>query len=125
MIEGGDLRKDPDRLLTLGVNLVLAVMASASTEKIRPQDWWTRAASAFRVGLEGAEVFHHVPSLMAPKLQIEELRKDSVSLISLIGSDLTHPDDFEAWREECLTSLPMVVGLAKLERARQREEDKR
>jgi hypothetical protein len=66
-----------DQLSRLGVELVLAMMASATTERISPVDWWPRAKSALLAAVARGKTWGEIVTTMAAKLQIETLRLES------------------------------------------------
>ena len=101
------------------VRLVLAMMASASTDTIKAADWWDRATSALVTGATRSTIDEMV-STMARKLQIESLRPESASLVSSMIEETGFA--FEPLRRYCERNAPMAVALARVRRQAQREE---
>lgn len=101
------------------VRLVLAMMRSASTDKIRPIDWWTRAKSALETAAASASDLSQMVAVMGRKLQIDatssETSKEICSLAELVGGD------FEAVRRLCEEQSLYVVAIAQGQRQEQRE----
>jgi hypothetical protein len=102
----------------LAVRLVLAVIRSASTEKIRPVDWWIRAQSALRSGAAMAQSYGQMISTMGRKLQIDTFTRYSSTEISIIGKEI---GDFEAFRHMCERDALYVVAEAQAMRTIERE----
>lgn len=109
-----------DRLFTLGAGFVLALMSSASTDKIRPLDWWPRARAALETAA-GAKDWPRMVSRAAAKLQIDVLHLDSVRDLSSIEVELRSADSWNAFRRICSRDSIYVVALAQMERDIQRE----
>jgi hypothetical protein len=104
----------------MATELVLAMMASATTEKIRPVDWWPRAKSALVAACSRAEDWSQLVSTMARKLQIETLRGDSTKALSLCEP---HPEDFGAFVRLCRREAVYIVAQAQMMREIQRAAD--
>lgn len=104
--------------MDLPVRLVLAVMRSASTEKIRPVDWWTRAQSALHSAAAMSQSYGHMVSVMGHKLQISTFNQHSAVEISTIGAAI---EDFEAFRFECERDALYIVAEAQARRQIERE----
>lgn len=110
-----------ERLLCLATDLLLAVMDSVSREKVRPQDWWTRARSALETAAGFAEGFSHLISVMCQKLQIDALRRQSSSCLCSIEQQLAGEVD-EFLR---LLERDAVYIVARAQVRRQEERDAR
>jgi hypothetical protein len=110
----------PDRLRQMATDLVLAMMASATTEKIRPVDWWPRAKTALVAACSRAENWSQLISTMARKLQIETLRGDSTKALSLCEP---HADDYQAFVRLCRREAVYIVAQAQIIREMQRRAD--
>jgi hypothetical protein len=108
-------------LQALAVSLVLGVMRSASTEKIRPMDWWIRAQSALKSAASMAGSFGQLTSIMGRKLQIPTFNGISSRLISSIGEQVADPDDFESFRCLCERDALYIVAEAQARRQIERE----
>lgn len=105
------------------VRLVLAMMRSASTEKIRPIAWWSRAKSALETAAATADDLPRMVSEMGRKLQIDspnsETSKEICSLTSAICGD------FETVRRLCESQSLYVVAIAQGQRAAIKAERER
>lgn len=109
-----------DDYLLLAVDLLLAVMRSASTDKIRPIDWWSRGKSALEVAAAQAETFSHLVSRMGAKLQIEAFRAESSKEISSLGRTLKD-GDFIHFRDLCQRDALYIAALAQAHKAALKE----
>ena len=108
----------------LAVELVLAIMRSASTEVIKPIDWWNRAQSAIHSAAAMAESYPHMVSIMCRKLQIDSLcAASSVRLVKL-GRRLDGLE-FEDFRTLCERDSIYMVADAQVTRALEREDKER
>ena len=103
----------------LAQRLVLAMMRSASTDKISPKQWWERARSALETAAVAAESWPHLISEMARKLQIETLSAPSANEVCSMVSEAT---PFEEFRSVCERDALYVVALAQAQRAQEREQ---
>lgn len=110
-----------EAMTDLAVRLVLTLMASASTDKIRALDWWSRAKSALVTAAAAAESWGHMVSKMAEKLQIDVLRLASSRSISSIGRALKRSDEWVRFRTLCERDAVYIVAMAQVERDLQRE----
>jgi|SRR5688572_1816096 len=108
--------------MELGIQLVLAMMRSASTDKIRPIDWWTRARSALETAAATADSFAQLVAVMGRKLQIDATAESTSKEISSLAETLTASGDFERFRHLCETQALYVVAIAQGRRAEQRAE---
>jgi hypothetical protein len=109
-----------DEVLTrLAVELVLTVMRSASTDDIRPIDWWPRARAALEVGAAEADSFPHLVSRMGSKLSIEAYREASSRLLKGIGQSIG--EGWPRFRELARRDALYIVAMAQAERARIKE----
>lgn len=106
------------------VMLMVAVMRSASTDKIRPLDWWARARSAMEVAASQAQSFSHFVSRMAQKLQIEAYRLESAKEIYSLGQLLKDADAFKAFSHICRRDALYITAFAQIENTKRREERK-
>lgn len=111
---------DEDGRMELAVQLVLAMMRSASTDKIRPIDWWERARSALETGAATAETFPQLVAVMGRKLQIDATVEDSSKAICSLAETLLASGDFGKFRHLCETQALYVVAIAQARRAEQR-----
>lgn len=111
---------ETDALRRCATDLVLAMMASATTEKIRPVDWWPRAKAALETGCARAQDWSQLVSTMAGKLQIETLRADSIKALALCQP---HHDSFAALARLGRREAVYIVAQAQLAREMQRAAD--
>lgn len=104
-------------------SLVLAMMRSASTERISPMNWWPRAKSALETGAAMATTYRTMISSMGRKLQIDATALSTSREISLLGAALAEAGDetFERWRAMCERDALFLVAMAQAERDLQRE----
>jgi hypothetical protein len=109
---------DDGHIDVLGVRLVLAMMQSASTNNIRPVDWWTRAQSAIHSAAAMATSYGQMVSVMGRKLNIDTFTRASSVEISSIGAAI---EDFEAFRYECERDALYIVAEAQARRQIERE----
>lgn len=106
---------DDDDMMDLAADLVATIMSSASTAKIRPQDWWERARSALETAAASADDFSGVVSLMCKKLQIDSL--SNMSALAVVDiRDKAVP--FEAFRDVCERKALYVVATVQARRLR-------
>lgn len=118
-----------EQISTLGVRLVKAMMASATTDKIRPLDWWPRAKAALVTACQVADTFDHLVSRMADKLQIQALRGVSANSISSIAEALRDAArletfTFEGARAQWARDALYIVAIAQVEREAERKAGK-
>ena len=106
-----------------GKRLVLAVMASASTERIDPRRWWERAKTALETGAAVGADFPEMVSVMSRKLEIEVLTTDSAERVDALARDIG--EDFEAFRRLCEDQALYAVAMAQAARAEEREDRQR
>lgn len=106
-----------DSLSALARDLVLAMMASASTERIKPVDWWDRAKTSLVAATERATTWGQLVDTMASKLEIETLRGDSARAIcsmALAGAD------FRRFRQVVKSTAVYIVAEARVIRDAER-----
>lgn len=106
-----------------GKALVLAVMASASTERIDPRRWWERAKTALETGAAVSADFPEMVSVMARKLEIEVLSTASAERVNALAHELG--EDFEPFRRLCEDQALYAVAMAQAARAEEREDRQR
>lgn len=111
-----------DRLTETAVDLVLSVMASASTKKIAATEWWPRAKSALETAASEATSWQHMVSAMCKKLQIETLTANSANSVCSIE---LRGDEFNSFRALCERDAVYMVALAQSKRVEQRAEKAR
>lgn len=111
---------DHEAKLRAGVTLVRAMMRSASSEKIRPIEWWTRAQSALVAASESSSTFSALVSRMGKQLQIDTLRTESAEDLAFLAEEVAA--DFDAFVRFCAEEALYVVALAQVERKAEREE---
>lgn len=103
----------------IAVDFVLAMMSSASTDNIRPLDWWTRARSALETSASVAESWPQMVSKFGSKIQVDACRgKTSHALVTLkarLG------DGFGTFRALCQRDALYIVAMAQAKRDEQKE----
>ena len=117
---------DPGRLSDmqieeLAIRFVLAMMRSASTDKIRPVDWWGRARAALEASAASADNLREMVSRFAKKCQIDTLTASSANSISSVDHDLGDREGFVAFRRLCERDAVFVVAMAQTQRALEKE----
>jgi len=105
----------------IAVDFILAVMRSASTDKIRPIDWWQRAKTALESSAGGAAHWDDLLTRIARKLQIEVYREASVLSLEGIRDDL---EDFRPFATYCRRHSIAIVAAAQAQSAAARDERK-
>ena len=118
-MEAGD-----DILTDLAVDLVLTMMASASSENISGMDWWPRARSALETAADVADSYPQMISKMGAKLQIDAARNDTAKGISLLGDQLKTVQAFERFRALCRRDALYIVAMAQAKRDEQKKSRK-
>jgi hypothetical protein len=108
-------------MLDLAVDLVLAVMGSASTDKIRPIDWWPRAKTALEASAGAAVDFEDLLSRMANKLCIETYTESSAVALAEIKEEI---EAFRPFASYCRQQAIAIVATAQAKRAKQKLEAK-
>src|SRR5690606_17849209 len=88
--------------------LVRAMMASASSEKIRRIEWWQRAKSALETAAMSADSFSSMVSAMARKLQIDVTT--TTTGLDVANLALAVEPDFESFRRFCEREAIYVVA---------------
>lgn len=111
-----DTPDDLDR----AVALVLAMMSSASTERIRPVDWWVRAKSALETAAASCHDYASLVSIMGRKLQIEATTAATAAALARIDAEVRR--DFERFRRVCERQALYIVALAQDARAEARAQ---
>lgn len=101
------------------IDLVLAMMRSASTNKIQPKRWWERARTALETAAATAGDFPEMVAVMGRKLEIDVTRNETADVIARLTPELAM---FEPFRRLCETQALYVVALAQSRREEQREE---
>lgn len=110
--------EDVDLLMSRAVELVLAMMRSASTDKIRPLDWWARAKTALETGAAVAGHFAELVSVMGRKLEIEVTTQASADRLAALAPAI---GDFEIFRRFCEEQALYVVAVAQSTRQAERD----
>jgi hypothetical protein len=105
---------DPEQLLRCAIALVRAMMSSASTEKIRRIEWWSRAKSALETAAQSADSFGSLVSVMGRKLQIDVTTTHTAQEVAALASRVS---DFEAFRHYVEHEALYVVAIAQAESA--------
>ena len=108
-------------LLDMGVELVLAMMASASTDHIRPTDWWERARTALEISAEASDSKGEMVTRFASRNKAHTLAKRTVERLSSLSS-LDDPAVFTAFRRFVSRQSTYVVAFAQERRGNERAE---
>lgn len=108
-------------LENLAVRLLIAAMRSASTDRISPKNWWTRARSAIETAAKVSSSWSHLISRLAAKLEIEAYQEASSKEICSIGQAV-NAAGFEEFRAFCEDRAVYIAAMAQVARAEQREE---
>jgi len=108
-----------DQLSQQATSLVLAMMASATTEKISPLDWWPRAKAALLSACARSQTWGELVTEMARKLQVETLRAESSRAICSLALG---PADLRAFKRIVKSEAVYIVAEAQVIREQQREE---
>ena len=111
-----------EQITDLAVNLVLCMMSSASTDKIRPLDWWPRAKSSMVRAADTAETWSHMISKMADKLQIDTLSNRTALSIKKLGRQLQADEAFNRFRSICRRDAIYIVAMAQAKRDEQKRD---
>lgn len=122
-----DSKPPTDSELTdLATRLVLSMMRSASTDKIRPQDWWDRAKTALETSASVAEGFPQMVSRFAAKIQVEgSLSESTCKAISSLGETFQgfgREETWERFRRLCERDAVYIVAIARATRQTERQE---
>lgn len=110
-------------LTTTAADILLALMASASTDKVRPKDWWDRGQAALVAAAERSTSWPAFVSTACRKLQIETLRERSVSSLSTWGERMRDRADFARFSRFTARNAHYIVAVARQERERRRTEE--
>jgi len=113
-----------EALSEIGVDLVLSMMASVSSDKIGAMDWWPRAKSALETAADAASNWPHMVSKMASKLQIDATMVSTATNIAAIGKDLSEQNLFERFRKVCRRDAVFIVAMSQAKRDEQKKAKK-
>jgi len=111
---------DHETMLRAGVTLVRAMMRSASSDKIRPLEWWPRAQTALETAARCSSTFSALVSTMGRKLQIDTLRAESAADVAFLAEEVAA--SFDAWTRFLAEESLYVVALAQVERRAERDQ---
>ena len=111
----------PDQLQETAQEFVLAMMASASTQRIRPTDWWERARTALEYSSRSAQNPRHMVTLFARKIHAETLTAATTERLNCL-SLVEAPAAFAAFRRMIDRESTYVVAFAQSRRAEERAE---
>lgn len=106
-------------MLRTAVALVRAMMASASREKIRPIEWWSRAQSALEAAARSSDHFSAMVSAMGRKLQIDTVYPSTAEDLAFLADEAAA--DFETFRRFCDEEALYVVAIAQVENKARKE----
>ncbi len=111
---------DHDSMMRTGVALVQTMMRSASIEKIRPIDWWTRARTALEGAARSSDHFSAMASAMARKLQIDVARTDTATDLAFLADEVA--GSFPAFRRFVEREALYIVAMAQADSKARKEE---
>lgn len=111
----------PDEMQDIAQEFVLSMMASASTQRIRPTDWWERARTALEYAARSAQNPRHMVTLFARKIHAETLTASTTDRLSCLSS-LEYPPAFAAFRRMVDRESTYIVAFAQQRRADERAE---
>lgn len=106
-----------EELTILARDYVLAMLRSASTDRIPPREWWEQAKAALEIGAE-EPTLEGMTASFARRLQIESLTKHTASWICSHEAQLRA--EFPRFRAHCKRVAVYIVGMARIERDAQR-----
>jgi len=107
--------KSDDELTETAVHFVLAMMQSASTDTIRPIQWWERARAALETSAAVAESWPQMVSKFAQKIQVIALRGKTSHKVASLGP-LIGDDGWERFRSLCQRDALYIVAMAQAKR---------
>lgn len=108
-----------DEMLRQAIDLVRAMMGSASSEKIRRIEWWSRAKTALETAARSSDSYGSMVSVMGRKLQIDVTTIATAEYVARVG--LAAGDDFEAFRRFVAAEALYIVAIAQAERNQRRD----
>lgn len=109
-----------DEKLRAGIDLVRAMMGSASTDKIRRIEWWSRAKTALETAAASAGSYGSMVSTMGRKLQIDVTATCTGEAVARVG--LAVAADFEAFRRYCEREALYIVAICQAESKERKSE---
>ena len=110
-----------EQLSELATEFVLAMMASASTDKIRPMDWWERARTALELSASASENAREMVTRFARRIHAETLTAATTARLSCLSS-IEDAAAFARFRRVVARESTYIVGFAQQQRAEQRAE---
>jgi hypothetical protein len=109
-----------ETVTALAVDLVLAMMRSASTDRIPPLKWWTRARTALEVGAS-SESYQAMVCRMGKSLDIEgALEASSAVMVSAVKERIDSENLWARFRHLCRRDALYIVAFAQIMRNDQR-----
>ena len=120
---GQDKQLTDSDMITLGIDFILGMMASANPEVIDPRKWWDRAKTALEVSSDCAENWSHMVSKCGEKLQISSPNEKTSTMIEAISKDMDSTI-FERFRYLIKRDSLYIVAMARVVRSQQKEEQK-
>jgi N-dimethylarginine dimethylaminohydrolase len=116
-------RASDEALIDLAVTFLCAIMRSASTDKIRPVDWWVRAKAALETAAGTAEAWSHLVSRAAEKVEIEALSAASSRSIFEVGEVVAvDAVTFMRFRSLCERDAIFIAAMAQTRREEERDQ---
>ena len=108
-----------DEHLRQAIDLVRAMMGSASSDKIRRIEWWSRAKSALETAAMSSDNYGSMVSAMGRKLQIDVTTIATAEQVAAVG--LAVAADFEGFRRFCAQEALYAVAIAQAESKERRD----
>lgn len=121
-MNGSDLELE-ESITDLAVNFVVGMMRSASTEIIRPLDWWPRAKAALVVAASTAETYPAMVSRFLEKVQVSAATEPTCHVIdeTRIAIDAFGETGFERFRFLCERDALYIVAMSQVANKRRKE----
>ncbi|WP_280503006.1 hypothetical protein [Nocardia farcinica] len=109
-------------LVDVSIDLLSALLDSASTDVIGVANWWHRAQTALETGAAGGENAGHAITIAARKLQIDTLSEKSAKTVARVAPILdTHWAD---WVETIARESVYIVALTRVTRSEKKAATK-
>lgn len=110
-----------EMLSELATEFVLAMMASASTDHIRPIDWWERARTALELSAAASANRREMVTRFARRIHAHTLTAATTDRLSCLSS-IDDPALFARFRRVVQRESTYIVGFAQQRRADERAE---
>lgn len=109
---------DDMELIDLAVRMVLAMMRSASTDNVKPMDWWDRARTALEASASVAESWSQMVSKFGAKIQVISLKDSSAREICSVGDGVTA--NWDRFRALAQRDALYITAMAQARRAEEK-----